>query len=417
MKPECQVSAYRAHLLDRLRERAARQRHEELGSLRVVVNHAGVGTLECEQTPTTWVYADHQHPVRDLELRSESGLLVGALFAPSVGPRVARFSAGSYRIEVSLDNGLHGGSVRIACRPAVPIWSRIQTQLLSVASQVVGFGSRSVQGLSPLSQAFGLAHRSGWSKTLMLAQIVVAGAVVFLVADRFAHPPADSRSGFPASTPSGSARGASSPEEIRDRLEKTVGQLAEGQEAAARKIKTQQQDLAQLRQSVMTMEVALDSRLSSLAADRQRLYDEVLRLTVATDQLSTDYAELSAHVQVAAADQEHLRGEVRQMTATDDVLSRDVAVLQARAQVAAARLETTAQPFKFWVSFQDGTPDKSIEALIQEIKGRKGPLDAGWYSVEVNLPQAQTPDSFVESLKKASIVKAVRTSLSAGPAQ
>ena len=72
----------------------------------------------------------------------------------------------------------------------------------------------------------------------------------------------------------------------------------------------------------------------------------------------------------------------------------------------------------FWVSFQDGTPEKSIEDLIQEIKGiKKGPINSGWYPVEVTLPKPEPPDRFLESIKRAKIVKAVATSKVIPPAQ
>jgi len=89
----------------------------------------------------------------------------------------------------------------------------------------------------------------------------------------------------------------------------------------------------------------------------------------------------------------------------------------APSQVAEASRENLSQLFNFWVSFQDGTSEASIEQLIQEIHGRKGPVNAGWYNVEVTLPQPQPPDGFMESLKKAKIVKAVTANRNMPPGQ
>jgi hypothetical protein len=87
-------------------------------------------------------------------------------------------------------------------------------------------------------------------------------------------------------------------------------------------------------------------------------------------------------------------------------------------QVAEARREADPEAFMFWVSFQDGTPEKSIEDLIQEINGiKKGPMKSGWYPVEVTLPKPEPPDRFLESIKRAKIVKAVATSKVIPPAQ
>ena len=76
------------------------------------------------------------------------------------------------------------------------------------------------------------------------------------------------------------------------------------------------------------------------------------------------------------------------------------------------------QAFMFWVAFQDGTTEKSIEDLVQELNGiKKGPMKSGWYSVEVNLPNPEPPDRFLESVKRAKIVKSVVTSKAMPPAQ
>ncbi|MCS6327518.1 MAG: hypothetical protein H8K06_10570 [Nitrospira sp.] len=86
--------------------------------------------------------------------------------------------------------------------------------------------------------------------------------------------------------------------------------------------------------------------------------------------------------------------------------------------VSDALREADRQAFMFWVAFQDGTTEKSIEDLVQEINGiKKGPMKSGWYSVEVNLPNPEPPDRFLESVKRAKIVKSVVTSKAMPPAQ
>ena len=80
--------------------------------------------------------------------------------------------------------------------------------------------------------------------------------------------------------------------------------------------------------------------------------------------------------------------------------------------------EADRQAFMFWVAFEDGTTEKSIEDLVQELNGiKKGPMKSGWYSVEVNLPKPEPPDRFLESVKRAKIVKSVVTSKAMPPAQ
>ena len=176
------------------------------------------------------------------------------------------------------------------------------------------------------------------------------------------------------------------------RQELRLARLVQEQAAVIHAIKVQQHDLDRLRRGVAAAErqnqkrheaeTLLLARLSSEAADRERMWDQIQRLTAAKE-----------------------------------ALSKDVAALETRAIVAEVRRDNPVEPFKFWVSFQEGTPDKSIEELIKGIDGRKGPIDGGWYSVEVNLAQPQTSAALVESLKKTKIVKAVKTSLTATSGQ
>jgi hypothetical protein len=88
----------------------------------------------------------------------------------------------------------------------------------------------------------------------------------------------------------------------------------------------------------------------------------------------------------------------------------------ASTQIAEARPDPQAQPFTFWVTFQEGTSEESIQHLIDEIHGRKGSVNAGWYPVEV--PRlVGPPDRFLESIRQAKIVKAVSITRAAAPGQ
>jgi hypothetical protein len=395
MKSNCQLSAYRDRLLNSLRERADRQRQEEPGSLRVFVNHAAVGVAECGFTPTTWVLVSLQDPIREIELRTEAGLLVGSLCASTVSPKAARFTAGHYSIDVCVENGLCGGTLRIMSRAGVPLWRRLQAQGWTAALRSQALGSRALARLHRLGQDPARMLRAGWPWVGTVARVMIAGAVLLLVVDRLTNQP-DHR---------------------------TPGTV----DPAIHFLKDQQLEVSHLRRSVTQLqdahktrgelEARLLVRLTKAVEDRQPLREDIHRLTVVLDAMNKEHAALTARVEAASTEREHLIEEVQRLIAANATLSRDVAVLETRAQVASARLDTAAHPFKFWVSFQDGTSDKSIEALIEEIKGRKGPVDSGWYSVEVTLPQTHTPNSFVETLKKAPIVKAVRTSLGSTPAQ
>jgi len=412
MKSNCQLSAYRDRLLNSLRERADRQRREEPGSLRVFVNHAAVGIAECGVTPTTWVFVSLQDPIREIELRTEAGLLVGSLCASTVSPKTARFSAGHYSIDVCVENGLCGGTLRIMSRAGVPLWRRLEAKGWTAASRSLALGSRTLARLHKLGQDPARMLRVGWPWIGTVARVMITGAVLLLVVDRLTNQP-----------------GHRTPASMNTAQVTPSGQITSAEEhgAVIRFLKDQQLEVAHLRRSVTQLqdahktrgelEARLLARLTKAVEDRQRLRDDIHRLTVVLDAMNKEHAALTARVEAASTEREHMIEEVQRLIAANATLSRDVAVLETRAQVASARLETAAHPFKFWVSFQDGTSDKSIEALLEEIKGRRGPVDSGWYSVEVTLPQTHTPDSFVETLKKTPIVKAVKTSLGPAPAQ
>lgn len=66
-----------------------------------------------------------------------------------------------------------------------------------------------------------------------------------------------------------------------------------------------------------------------------------------------------------------------------------------------------AQPFLFWVTFNDGTSQERIDQWVHEMKGHKGALNEGWQEVQI-VPPSVPPDRFLEQIKEDKIVKAAR---------
>mgnify|MGYP003499012721 CR=1 FL=1 len=66
-------------------------------------------------------------------------------------------------------------------------------------------------------------------------------------------------------------------------------------------------------------------------------------------------------------------------------------------------------PFLFWVTFSEGTSQDSIDQWVRDMHGRKGALNEGWQAVEI-IPPAEPMERFLNQLKQAKIVKAVRVS-------
>jgi len=373
MEEEGQLSAYRERLLDSLRDFPERRRRERPDSLRVFVNQECVGTLTCGGAGSMSVFTSRGRPVHAIEVRTSTGLLVGGLCAETAGMRRAEFPVAMRTLEVSVENRLEGGSVRVAYCAASPVRDWVKNRLTAVKTGMAG------QSLS-LSPDF-------WRMARVAGQAALVVSVLLLAADR-----------------------------LTDRwgLKETVARFTTIAETSGMK-------LAAAEDALIKQEKVLTSLARTVKAQKQHL----TRVQRAVGVMAQEQQQFSASVETrvfaelsqATTERERMHDQIQSLTVAKDAMSKDIAVLETRAKVAEIRQETQVRPFMFWVSFQDGTPEESIDSLIREIHGRTGQINAGWYKVEVSLPPPQTADSFVESLKKATIVKAVKTSLNTSPDQ
>ncbi|OLD41831.1 MAG: hypothetical protein AUI21_01125 [Nitrospirae bacterium 13_1_40CM_2_62_10] len=373
MEEEGQLSAYRERLLDSLRDFPERRRRERPDSLRVFVNQECVGTLTCGGAGSMSVFTSRGRPVHAIEVRTSTGLLVGGLCAETAGMRRAEFPVAMRTLEVSVENRLEGGSVRVAYCAASPVRDWVKNRLTAVKTGMAG------QSLS-LSPDF-------WRMARVAGQAALVVSVLLLAADR-----------------------------LTDRwgLKETVARFTTIAETSGMK-------LAAAEDALIKQEKVLTSLARTVKAQKQYL----TRVQRAVGVMAQEQQQFSASVETrvfaelsqATTERERMHDQIQSLTVGKDAMSKDIAVLETRAKVAEIRQETQVRPFMFWVSFQDGTPEESIDSLIREIHGRTGQINAGWYKVEVSLPPPQTADSFVESLKKATIVKAVKTSLNTSPDQ
>lgn len=409
MEEEGQLSDYRERLLDSLRDFPERRRRERPDSLRVFVNQECVGTLTCGGAASMAVFTSRGRPIHAIEVRTSTGLLVGGLCAETAGMRRAEFPVAKRTLEVSVENRLEGGSVRVAYSTARPVRHWVENILTAGKTAIAGIGSLLLPSRGSLTPTRNFSLSSDvWRRAAAVGQAVLVVSVVLLVADRLTE-----RGGVKETVArittiaETSGMKLSAAEDALTRQEKVLTGLSRTQDGIMRTVKAQKQQLTRVQRAVDLMaqeqqqlsasvETRLFAELSRAAADRERMRDQLQSLT-------------------AAREQTH--DHIQSLTVAKDAMSKDIAVLETRAQVAEIRQETQVRPFMFWVSFQDGTPEESIDSLIREIHGRTGQINAGWYKVEVGLPQPQTPDSFVESLKKATIVKAVKTSLNTSPDQ
>jgi hypothetical protein len=331
-----QVRTYRDALLSALRARAGRLDQGRSEMFQVFVNQESVGTLDGLRNDTSRISISRERAIHTVEIRSESGELAGGICMQEFDRKVEQFRIGRSTLDVSVHNRPDGGMVCVALQVASPAWSRIPAGLKAVMACLGA-------GFAPAPVYVPRAMR--WSRTGAVAQVVLAGAALFLVAERVMDDPSSTKYVMT--------------EEVLARQERMLTALMRGQ--------------AEVKQ---TLQIQLSD---------------------------------------ATADREQLRNQIQGMTTANEALSREIAQLQTRAFVTEAKLANQVPPFKFWVSFQDGTSQERIDQWVKEIRGRKGPTNAGWYRVEVNLPKPQSSNELLESLKKTKIVKAITTGPDARP--
>jgi hypothetical protein len=328
-----QVRAYREKLLSVLRGRAGCRRDDRSESFQVFVNQESIGVLDGRRNDISRISVSRERVIHTVEIRSESGELVGGICLQEFDRKTARFQIGGSAFDLSVHNRPDGSTVRVTLQTTSCAWARIPSLWTAVVARW-GIGRTPSPSYVPRTMV--------WSRAGAVAQVVLAGAVLFLAAERIM----DDMSG---------AKYVMS-EEMLARQERMLTALMKVQ--------------AEVKQIVQVQQV----QLNAAAADRVELHDQVQR-----------------------------------MKAANEAYSREIAQLQTRAVVTEAKLANQVQPFKFWVSFQEGTPQERIDQWVKDIHGRKGPTNAGWYPVEVKLSKPQTSDELLESLKKTRIVKAITT--------
>ncbi len=428
-----ELNDYRELLLDALDDQPKHAAAERPGLLQVLINHERVGTLNCAQTNPSFAFTVRDRSIQHLEIRSESGVLVGGCVAPEAGHKDVRVPIGKgAAIIIQLHNHFDGGSLQMRYEPASRWWSQVSTAI------------RMPLGSSKPSTS----ATSIWTMTSAFAQIVLAVGVVALLAERV---PTWMGSDDRAHQLEEELAARQSTQEQIDRMHQQVTQLIEAQTATVAVSRAEQERIAQLNSLVDTVTHA-----------QQKLNTQVVALQEDLHAVKTDVAQevqngMRVAVNAVESDRELVHQDLETIKSVNETLIKQVALLESRNRELHARLALTSlevakanatpkptvlaksdtakaaampttvadglreadrQAFMFWVAFEDGTTEKSIEELVQELNGiKKGPMKSGWYSVEVNLPKPEPPDRFLESVKRAKIVKSVVTSKVMPPAQ
>jgi hypothetical protein len=427
-----ELNDYRELLLDALDDQPRQAAAERAGLLQVLVNHERVGTLNCAQTNPSFAFTVRDRSIQHLELRSESGVLVGGCVGPEAGHKDVRVPIGNGAAIIQLHNHFDGGSLQMRYESASRWWSQVSAAILM-----------------PLGLATPSAGATSiWTMTTTFARVVLAVGVVALLAERV---PSWMGSDDRAHQLEEELAARRSTQEQIDRVHQQLAQLVEAQTATVAVSRAEQERIAQLNNLVDTV-----------THDQQKLNTQVLAVQEDLHAVKTDVAQevqngMRVAVNAVEADRELVRHDLQTIKSVNETLIKQVALLESRNRELHARLALTSlevakanatpkstvlaksdtakdtampttvadglreadrQAFMFWVAFEDGTTEKSIEELVQELNGiKKGPMKSGWYSVEVNLPKPEPPDRFLESVKRAKIVKSVVTSKAMPPAQ
>lgn len=408
MEPIAALEQYRQRLLRGLRDGAKRRDGDDEGLLGVFVNHACVGRLDFAREHPALVFSDREPFIHSVELRTESGRLVGGLLAGPTSTRRACIATRRHRIDVSVHNGPGGGSLRVACQAAPSLWHQVSRSAAALPSRVLP--------MMPANRRPAFGHA------------VIGILVLVLAADRawtWVSERRDTRQGSASQTVT-----VTRPDWAEEftRLQRQLDEVTKRYAAAADVIEAQRRDLGGLR-----------TALADVAERQERLNAHVL--TVQRDvggQRKAVRKEVQTVTRLlmsrAADEREQLEAELENLSTANDTLMQEVEGLKHRNQELKNRLKAagidvsqaapaaagpsdvprtelaqreTAEPFTFWVSFRDGVTEESIDRFVKKLHGRRGTVKAGWYPIEVSTPAPQPPTHLLDLVRQDGIVRAV----------
>lgn len=415
MEQERELTNYRTQLLQALKLGLRRSACGSSDAIQVFVNQRRVGLLTGADAT---LHMQNHTRIDTVQLRTEDGILLGGLCAPEDGFRISRIPLAGDSIELRVHNNEHGGSVSAVVIPTPSIWHRVQRTWAGLAANATPSPSTAAV---PGMRAFAFTHA--------LLAIMVVG----LAAERFVSRTA------PALVTQTDAPWAAPLVELTT-LKQQLADLAQLQAKAVDTIQTQQQGMTQLQRSmaklsstqetvassVLTVKQEIEKRhsgsdrevqrmahllMSKSQTEQQQLEAEIHSLMTANDTLSKGMVDLEQHNLDLKKRLKSAGIEVSKNTVSDrdnPVVARQGDATQAP-QVAEVRPNGQPQPFLFWVTFSEGTSQESIDQWVNEMQGHKGALTGGWQAVEI-VPPSLPPDRFLEQVRRAKIVKAVRTS-------
>lgn len=420
MERDHDLTDYRTHLLRRMRKGGRRSTRRTSEPLHLFINDRRVGELDGAGSEAM-LQVQHAGTIHTVQLRSEDGVLLGGLCVPEQGFKNARIALGRETLDLHVRNHAQGGTVNAVFTPAPPLWQRV-SRALSGAAEAVDRqrASAVVPGM----------------RTMAFTQALVVLLLLGFAADRLTGWMSPDRTP-PALTPAQAPWVA--PLAEVEKLERRLTDLMQMQAKAVDTMQTQQQNMAQLQRTIAKLSSAQETvasgvvtvqreiekrdkgvgrevdRMSRLLLSRtqsaqEELQAEIQSLTIANDRLSKERLDLERSNQelkqrLKAAGMDISKATPSKSGGGDPAVRREE---PGGTQIAEGRRAPEPPPLLFWVTFQDGTSEDSIERLVRDVQGRRGTLTDGWQAVEIVHP-AESPDRFLDRIRQAKIVKAVRT--------
>ena len=400
MERDEELKQYRQTLAKQLESQQRLRAEADLETLRIFVNHRCVGRMDCEDGRATFISSFEKEEVALLEVRTDSGILVGSAAGTGAHERTCRVLAGNqgHTLTLHLENHGDRGAVTVSYRP--PEASGLRwTRLVDAPLMWIKQSGRAVSELS-------------WAMQTSLAlQLVLAVGFAYLLlhpveGDRQVVTPADLQALHTRQTESGVQQ--------ITRMRQDIEALAKDQQVLREQLVSYEKAAAR---SAIEIEHRVERRLQP---ELQKTTLEMVSIRQQVQELATAKDAMKQDLAAALQQQAETRARMKVPSSSEGpqsfraTTSPPLAQADEPPKVAGGSRAEELKPLIFWVSFHEGTTEKSVEDLLHQIRGRKikGPTPTGWINVEAQLKQSESIEGFFETVKKVKIVSAITTSLS-----
>jgi hypothetical protein len=211
--------------------------------LQVFADQVCVGLIEEGGAKAVLSFTKRERPIHTIEVRNASGLLIGGFCAQEAGMKTAQFRVDKSVVEVTVHNQEEGGTVRVL-RRASTLWGSWLERVPAIGWPRL---DREGRGAEPDGSRPGTA----WTPAMVALQAGLAVAVTVLAADRLVDRQVQQTPNTAiAPIATDSADKLTSIEQTLARQEALVDKLLQAQGAAMQALLKQQEEVAQVRQTV-----------------------------------------------------------------------------------------------------------------------------------------------------------------------